>query len=551
MDLEGMSFADYPRALLAVRRSQMLAEAGELEQALVALDDVEPRYRVPRLLATRASLLRDLCRVDEAREDLARAAEESRAREPGFADGLLLRRALALPPIPASRYQIAADRARIRIELEQLAARGLTISRSADLPPSFGDFYLAYHAARDDREIREATARILRASCPWLRYTADHVGVAGGRLPGRLRIGFLSSHFRDHTISLLYRGLIQKLDAARFERTVFFVDGITDEVGRSIAERVEHAVPIGRDLDAARRAITVAGLDVLVFPDLGMDQFTYLLAFSRLAPRQCVIWGHPVTTGIDTVDVFLASPALVPTGEEAQYSERIVRLPDPNVCYARPEGAEAIAERAMLDPAGLRTELGLPVMQPLLVCPQSAFKMHPDFDRVLAELLRRLPAARCVMSKPKYAAWRQRLLWRLEEAGVETARLRFVPALPRRRYLALFACADVVLDPIGFGGGNTGLEALAVGAPVVTQPSRLLRGRLTASWIGALDGGEGGVLSDALVASDAAGYMARVERLARDPEHRRQIGARILAAAPRLFDRDAVVRGFADFVEAG
>lgn len=41
-----------------------------------------------------------------------------------------------------------------------------------------------------------------------------------------------------------------------------------------------------RDLDLARRAVAQEALDVLVYPDLGMEPLTYFMAFARLAPVQ-------------------------------------------------------------------------------------------------------------------------------------------------------------------------------------------------------------------------------------------------------------------------
>ena len=43
-------------------------------------------------------------------------------------------------------------------------------------------------------------------------------------------------------------------------------------------------------------------LDVAVFPELGMSPRTWRLAMLRSAPVQAVGWGHPVTTGLPSID---------------------------------------------------------------------------------------------------------------------------------------------------------------------------------------------------------------------------------------------------------
>ena len=56
--------------------------------------------------------------------------------------------------------------------------------------------------------------------------------------------------------------------------------------------------------------IAALQLDVLHFPDIGMEPFSYFLGFARHARLQCAFWGHPDTTGLPHMDLFLSSAAL-------------------------------------------------------------------------------------------------------------------------------------------------------------------------------------------------------------------------------------------------
>src|SRR5256885_1044518 len=78
-------------------------------------------------------------------------------------------------------------------------------------------------------------------------------------------------------------------------------------------------------------------VDVLVYTDIGMDTTTYSLAFSRLAPVQCVTWGHPETTGLETIDYFVSSGEMETVEADNHYSERLVRLPSLTFYYHRSE----------------------------------------------------------------------------------------------------------------------------------------------------------------------------------------------------------------------
>src|SRR6202008_2298683 len=77
-------------------------------------------------------------------------------------------------------------------------------------------------------------------------------------------------------------------------------------------------------------------LDVLVYPELGMDVTSFALATLRLAPRQYAAWGHPVTTGFDTIDGYFTAAAMEPPGSSEHYTERLIPLPGIGTRYARP-----------------------------------------------------------------------------------------------------------------------------------------------------------------------------------------------------------------------
>lgn len=53
----------------------------------------------------------------------------------------------------------------------------------------------------------------------------------------------------------------------------------------------------GGSLNVCAEMLRRQRLDVLVYPEVGLDPVAYFLAFSRLAPVQAVWWGHPDTTG--------------------------------------------------------------------------------------------------------------------------------------------------------------------------------------------------------------------------------------------------------------
>ena len=179
------------------------------------------------------------------------------------------------------------------------------------------NFFSAYHGL-NDRSIQTKIGELYKKICPSLTFNAPHTcdwmpGLEGG-VP---RIGFVSSFFYSHTIAKLYKELINGLPNGRFEVFSFSFSNFKDEWSSHFESGNSKFFRLPRDLARARQCIADAELDILYYTDIGMEPLTYFLAFARLAPIQCVSWGHPVTTGIKSIDYFISSK-LIETEDSSQ-----------------------------------------------------------------------------------------------------------------------------------------------------------------------------------------------------------------------------------------
>ncbi len=436
--------------------------------------------------------------------------------------GTRIRDALLLPLIPGSRDQILEWRARMKKRMGVLLDDGI---RLADPVREVGatNFALAYHGL-DDRDFQGSLAKLYLAACPGLAQVAPHCEGGGRKQGGRVRIGFVSSFFRSHTIARLFGGLIKGLPGQDFEVHVFSLSHQDDPLGREIAAAVDDFQELGTDLDEARQRIARAQLDILYFCDLGMEPLTYFLAFSRLAPVQCVSWGHPVTSGIPTLDYFMAPGMAEPPGAEAAYLEKLVRMPGPSIPIEAPPVAGPVERRSNL-----------------YICLQSLFKFHPDFDAMIGRILDKDRKGELLLLEGSHPAWAEKLWarWRRTIPHV-LDRIKFTPRLARQDYLDLLAGASVMLDTPHFSGGLTSLEGLAMGMPVVSLPGDFLRGRLTAGFYGAMD------IKDCL-AESADEYADLAVRLATDEGWADGIRGKISERAPVLFENSRELEENASF----
>ena len=115
-----------------------------------------------------------------------------------------------------------------------------------------------------------------------------------------------------------------------------------DVVVRFTCQSVQETATLPFDVTAAGELLRDLKLDVVIFPDIGMDAMTYFLARERFAPVQLVWWGHPITTGMENFDYYFGLDVEVDDAGERQYSEQLVRMESINTApYAsNPEGPQ-------------------------------------------------------------------------------------------------------------------------------------------------------------------------------------------------------------------
>lgn len=451
------------------------------------------------------------------------------AAHPSPAVGML--NALLLPIVLESAGRIEDWRKRVSDRLTQVVERGGAI---ADPLNEVGlmQFHLAYQC-RNDVELQQQIAQTYLKLCPALEWTSPKLATPGRR--DRIKVGFVSANLRSHTVGWLNVGFIEHLDRSKFEVHVVAPPGapnVVDPLRDRIEGAADQVLIVPRDLAQAREVIAHQEYDVLYYPDIGMDAFTYYLAFARLAPVQAVAWGHPVTTGIPNMDYFVSSDDMEPKDGDAAYSERLVQLPDVGAYLLPPEKPATPFNRLAH---------GLPLDEPLLVCLQSCFKFHPDFDETLKRILEAVPEAVLVLLNGSPRTPSDLLHARLERTLSEVAvRVRFVGPLQQEDYLLLTAEATAVLDVPQWAGGRSSYECLAMGAPIVHQPGPFMRGRHTLAFYRAMG-------MESCIADSSDGYVDIVTRLVRDADFNAAVRQEIAEKTPALFERKSAVTALEQF----
>ena len=386
--------------------------------------------------------------------------------------------------------------------------------------------FLLAHQGRDDGKLQmqygELVHRVMGANYPQWVEPLPMPPVPPG---GKIRVGYISPFFRDHTVANYFLGWLRERDRTRFNAYAYHVGGETDSVTDEVRRTATQFRHYPDDLEGVCTAIRSDGLHVAVLLDIGMRPIMAQIASLRLVPVQCVAWGHPVTSGLPTVDYFLSSALAEPKGAQNHYSERLVCLPGIGVYYPKPVIPRALLWKARGD-FGIRPDAIV-----YLAC-QSNFKYLPQHDDVFPQIAKCVPNAQFVFlvrDSLVSCDFQKRLGRAFSLVGLPAA--DYCTLLPKQtlfNYWNLNLLSDVLLDTFEWSGGRSTMDAVACGLPVVTMPGKFMRGRQAYAILTQL-----GVTDT--IARDKFEYVEIAARLGVDRQWRDGIIRRMRSGNPSLY----------------
>jgi len=373
-------------------------------------------------------------------------------------------RTILIPAIYDSSAHIAQVREQLIDDL-----RVLDFDYNDSFAPLFTHFYLAYQGYPDDVEIHRLIYSKLAPFYP------KKILLNQSKKRPIKRVGFISANLNTHSVghcySRMFKTLAERSDQDKIQYKVYTTHEATQD---QVTKEISSHIPVTRlpaSITDARKLIAYDGLDLLIYTDLGMDVMTWCMAFTRLARYQACMSGHPVSTGMDSIDFYISAENLHGPGWNYQFNEKVITPKHIVVDYPFPEWTDSISKADLL----------LPEDKNIYSVPMVIFKVHPDFDGILAGILQRDPDGIVIMFKFGDTALHMGVMKRFWDKYPELAnRVYFRDWLKPDAFLSFLKHSDVVLDTPYFGGGNTTYLSLAVGTPVVTMHPTSLKDASTA-----------------------------------------------------------------------
>ncbi|MCX7068386.1 MAG: tetratricopeptide repeat protein [Methylococcales bacterium] len=361
-------------------------------------------------------------------------------------------------------------------------------------------------------------------------------------LAKKIRMVVISHHFRRHSVwDVITRGLLVNLDRSRFELILYHLGKIEDQetaFAKSLANewRDTHTIT---ELAGWLTALETDAADVIFYPEIGMDPLSARLASHRFATLQIASWGHPITTGLSTIDLYFSGELLESPNADSHYRERLIRLPNTGCCTTpinilpEPLSPELVAQ--LTASSSVR-----------FIIAQTIYKFDPVDDALYATIASVVHDSVFILLGDRQDTWAtDQIVARLEQCFVDRGlnpkqHLLVIPWQSMEKFQTLLDLCDVYLDCPSFSGYTTAWQAVHRGLPIVTLEGEFMRQRLAAGLLRKIG------LTDTIASSreDYVQIAAKLAEECRNPKHHATRRHALKTAAPKVDNDVSVVRAF-------
>ena len=325
-------------------------------------------------------------------------------------------------------------------------------------------FYLAYHNRNDDKsilkELEKTLSSIKGITCKEFNYKDYKSSLITRK---SLKIGICCRFLHNHTVGKLYRNVLNDLLKTDLNLSIYLPPNYKDDMNiKEIRNTFPRVIDLPDSPKEGGKLISLDKLDLLFYPEIGMCNYTYILALSRLALVQVNSIGHANTSGLKNIDYFISSKYIEDYGSESNYSEKLIKFNRLPFNYSKKEINKKNLKLMMNKHTDNKFRIGLT---------QSLMKLHPAYDQILESILISIKDSILILVKDKTKSMYKEIYNRWsKKSKVLIEKSIFLDRLSTDDFINTTKNCHIMLDPFYFGVGNTFYEAMAYGTPFITYP---------------------------------------------------------------------------------
>jgi predicted O-linked N-acetylglucosamine transferase (SPINDLY family) len=423
---------------------------------------------------------------------------------------------IKIPAIYYSSNEIENKRIEIENKLE-LIIKELSLQNQNKFEPELikksvafklNRFYLAYQQ-KNDKYLNECYCKIMR----YLLGVNEIDKKKNKVLKKNKKFGVIST-FKYHP--KLFIGTQLKKINKEFEKIIFIVNnpGFSDtEIFKNFEVIYLNITP--KNINQAVFTILKHNIDVLLIPEIGMSIESQILAAYKLASITITSWLHPVTSGSDSINYYLSGELMETPGTEQEYTELLVKLPGIGLHIDPHEYINTTQEELVIEKKTTFFLVGFL---------QTPFKYHPKYDFIFVEIAKKIKNIK-IFFVTYQDELDQKFLTRIKKLfnhnNLDSNIICTQPRQNKEKYLEFLKTLDIAIDSIGWSGGNTTLDCLGVGLPVLTISKNTMRSNHTSAIYKLIN-------MDSLTFQSVDEMIANVEILNKDKNKLKIIKQRLL-----------------------
>ncbi len=396
----------------------------------------------------------------------------------------------ALPYLSICLYGGCSDLAlETFLTVEQQLESDLYSLNSDSIAFLYSGLMFAQPHLRDHREANLKLAKLLgaknqaRLDRVGTRLTEQKISSHQRIASSGLKIGFLSPHFRRHSIGWCSADIIRELAALPAEIYLYVtqsqqVDDKTQEFQRIARQFYQ---PQSLNFEESKlelfEKIKADELDILI--DLDSVTFSDQLEILYRHPSPiCLSWLGFDAPFLSSTDYFLGDRHTHPPGIEADYIEQVLRMPDSFVAVSG-------FKRKSVEREVLRLRLGISWERIAYLCVAPGKKLNRPLVQAQLQILKQVPNSVLIhKGEGEKSAIKKLYQQACIEVGIESSRVIFFPRTQtEEQHRIIYECADILLDSYPYNGGTHSLEALWFNLPMVTRVGELSLARMGYSFL--------------------------------------------------------------------
>ena len=293
------------------------------------------------------------------------------------------------------------------------------------------------------------------------------------------KIVIISSFLYNHTVTRLYFKFFEKLNID-YELSFISLSDKNDDLTKKIIKNSSDFRVI-TNLRESVLFLQKNDFGIIFYPEIGMCPKTQFLASLRLAPIQMCGWGHPLSSGSSKIDYFISSDLMEPEPKKfsnENYKEKLIKIKNLGIDFSNKIFVKSYFKKNYEERRGN------------FIVIQSLFKIFPEDIKTYLNIIDENNCASITFIRDRSDHISNKFIKFLEEKFKSyfknykkpfsfRDKFQFIDRLSRKNFIENIKNYDVVLDTFSWSGGNTHLEALLCGVPVVTLPGDSMRSRHT------------------------------------------------------------------------